>query len=125
MRHHEGAVPVDGDKGPCKRPRNRGGVDEARVRVVAEVERREVDEVDDENHLGPVEVGADEEHDEGKVEEVVEDEVAADAGGGVDDLGVLGEEVGDVAKLEDEEDDPGYVSTGKGRRRRSEAETHQ
>lgn len=92
-------------------------MDEARVGVVAEVERREVDEVDDEDELSPVEVGADEEHDKGKVQEVVEDEVAADAGGGVDGVGVLGEEVGDVAKLEDEEADPGERQHGEARER--------
>lgn len=44
---------------------------------MAEVERRQVEEVDDQDQLSPDEVGSDEEHDEGKVEEVVEDEVAA------------------------------------------------
>ena len=53
-----------------------------------------------------MEVRADKEHDEAKVEEVVQDEVASDAGGGVDRVGVAGEEVGDVAKLEDEQADP-------------------
>jgi hypothetical protein len=40
------------------------------------------------------------------VQKVVEDEVRADAGSGVDVLGVGGEEVPDVAELGDEEDDP-------------------
>ena len=47
---------------------------------------------DDEDDLGNGKVRAHEEHDEGKVQQVVENEVAADAGGGVDDGGVAGEE---------------------------------
>lgn len=107
VRHHDGSVPVDGDKGPCERARDDGGVDEARVRVVAKVERDQVDKVDDQHQLGPVKVGADKEHDKGRVEEVVEDKVAADARGGVDNVRRLGEEMTNVAKLEDKEDDPG------------------
>ena len=106
---HEGAIPVDGHKGPGQGSRHDGRVDEARVRVVAEVERGEVEEVEDEDDLGPVEVRADEEHDKGEVEEVVHDEVASHAGGGVDVGGVGREEVGNVAALEDEEHDPGCV----------------
>ncbi len=106
MRDHDGTVPVDGDKGPGERARDDGGVDEARVGVVAEVERDEVDEVEDEHHLGPVKVRVDKEVDEEGVQQVVDDEVAADARGGVDNLGVVGEEVANVAELEEEEDDP-------------------
>ncbi len=106
VRHHDGTIPVDGDKGPGERTRDDGGVDEARVGVVAEVERDEVDEVGDEHHLGPVKVRVDKEPDKEGVEEVVDDEVAADARGGVDNVGVAREEVANVAELEDEEDDP-------------------
>ena len=56
--HHDGAVPVDGHKGPGQRARHGGHVDQARVGVVAEVERRQVEEVDNQNHLGPDEVRA-------------------------------------------------------------------
>ena len=44
---------------------------------MTEVERRQVEEVDDQDHLSPNEVGSDKEHDEGEVEEGVDDEVAA------------------------------------------------
>jgi hypothetical protein len=74
---------------------------------VAEVQRRQVEEVDDQEQLGPDEVGAHEEHDEAEVEEVVGNEVAADVRGGLDIVGVGGEELKDVAGLEEEEDDPG------------------
>lgn len=50
---------------------------------------------------------ADKEHDEGEVQEVVEDEVRADGTGEVDDFGGGGEEVGGVEELEGEEDEPG------------------
>lgn len=104
--HHDGSVPVDGDKGPGEGARDGRGVDEARVGIVAEVEGGQVEEVDNENDLGPGKVGADKEHDEGEVEEVVEDEVAADGAGRVDVVGVAREEVANVAGLEDEQDDP-------------------
>ena len=104
---HDGTIPVNGNKSPSKRGRNDWSVNEARVGVVAEVERAQVDKVDNKEDLCPEEVGANEEHDEGEVEEVVEDEMATHAGGGVDVVGVLGEEVGDVAELEDKENDPG------------------
>jgi hypothetical protein len=107
VRHHDGAVPVNGDKGPCERARDDGGVNEARVRVVAKVERDEVDEVENEHHLGPVEMRASEEVDKEGVQQIVDDEMAADARGGVDNLGLAGEEVADVAKLKGKEDDPG------------------
>lgn len=111
---HHGAVPVEGDEGPGQGPRDDGGVDEARRCVVAEVQGRQIEEVDDEHDLGPDEVRADKEHDEGKVEEVVDDEVAADAGGVVNGFGGAREEVRDVAELEDEEDDPGgALETGR------------
>lgn len=112
MRHHDGAIPVNGDECPGKRPRDGRAVDEARVGIVAKIERREVDEVENEDELGPVEVGADKEHDKGKVEEVVEDEVVADAGGSVGALDVAGEEVADIANLQDEEANPAEVRLG-------------
>jgi hypothetical protein len=73
--HHDGAVPVDGDKRPCQRAGHGGQVDEARVGVVAEVERGQVGEVQEQQHLGPGEVRVHEEEDEGGVEEVVGYEV--------------------------------------------------
>lgn len=86
-------------------------MNEAWVSVVAEVEGAEVEEVDDENQLGPAKMRTNEEHHECKVEEIVGDEVRSNAGGGIDVVGVGGEEVGDVAELHDEEDDP--VDVGK------------
>lgn len=65
--HHDGAVPVDGHKSPGQRARHGRGMDGAGVLVVAEVQRRQVEEVDDEDQLGPAEVGTHEEHDKGKV----------------------------------------------------------
>lgn len=106
MGHHDGAIPEEGDICPGQRGRDDGRVDEARVRVVTEVEGGEVDEVDDDNHLGPVEVGAHKEHDKGKVQEVVENEVATNTGGSVSDFGLGREQVANVSYLQDEEDDP-------------------
>lgn len=107
---HERTVPVDGDKGPCQGSRGNGGVNEARRSVVAEVERRQVEKVEDDDEFGPDEVRAHKEHDKRKVEEVVENKVAADAGCVVDRLLFAGEEVRNVAELEDEENDPVNVT---------------
>lgn len=81
-------------------------MNEAGVGVVAEVEGAQVEEVDNQNQLGPVEVRANEEHDEGKVEEVVDDEVASNARRGVHDVRIRGEKMANVASLQDEENDP-------------------
>jgi hypothetical protein len=103
---HHGAVPEECNDGPGERTRDDGRMDEASVGVVAVVQRGEVEEVDDDHDLSPNEVGTNKEHNEGEVEKVVEDEVAADAGGRVDKIGVLGEEGGNVAALEYPENDP-------------------
>lgn len=110
---HDGAVPVNGDKGPGQGPRDGRGVDEARVGIVAKVEPREVDEVDDEDQLGPDKVGADKEHDKCKVKKVIENEVAADTGGSVGTVGIAREEVGNVSDLQDEEANPLYPSVSR------------
>lgn len=46
---------------------------------MTEVERRQVEEIDYQENLGPEEVAADEQHDESKVEEIVEDEMASNS----------------------------------------------
>jgi hypothetical protein len=104
--NHQSTVPVNGNKSPGQRSRNNGRMDKSGVGVVAEVERGKIDEVENQNNLGPVEVRADKEHDKGEVEEVVEDEMASDAGSSVNDVRVAREEMSDVTSLEDEEDNP-------------------
>lgn len=79
--HHDGTVPVDGHKSPRQRTRNHRGMDKARVRVVAEVQEREVGEVDDENHLSPNKVAVYKQHHKCKVQKVIEDEVATHSAG--------------------------------------------
>ena len=61
VRHHDGSVRVDGHKGPCQRARHSRQVDEPRIVVVAEVERGEVDKVEDQDYLRPHSVPMDEE----------------------------------------------------------------
>lgn len=67
--------------------------------VVAEVEGGEVEKVDDQDDLGPNEVRSNKQHDECKLEEVVEDEVASDTRSSLDVVIVIREEVPDVADL--------------------------
>lgn len=81
-------------------------MNETSTSIVAEIKRWEVEEIENENELSPMEVGANEEHDKGKVEEVVHDKVTTDAGSGIDGVGIAGEEVSNIAKLQDEENDP-------------------
>ena len=102
-------VPVQRNESPGQWSGDDWEMDKAWGGWVAEVERRQVEEVDDQDDLGPDEVGAHEEHDEGKLKEVVEDEVGADGGGGIDVVGVAGEEVPDVSNLEGEENNPGSL----------------
>lgn len=100
------SVPVQSNECPGQGSGDSWEVDEAGRGRVAEVERRQVEEVDDQDQLSPDEVGSDKEHDEGEVEEVVEDEVAANRRCGLDMVGVGREQVPDVPSLEDEEHNP-------------------
>lgn len=110
VRHHDSSIPVDCDERPGQRPRDGGQVDEAGIRVVAEVERREVDEVDDEDNLGPDKVAVDKEQDPRGVEHVVGNEMASHRTGSIDRLDLGREEVGNVSDLEDEDCEPEGVS---------------
>lgn len=73
--NHDGTVPVNSHEGPCQGARYHGGVDESRVCMMAEGHGRQVEEVDDKNELSPDEVAAGKEHHEGKVQQIVKDEV--------------------------------------------------
>ena len=67
MRHHDSSIPVDGNECPRQGPRHHGQVNETSIAGVSEVERGQVNEVEDNDYLGPGEVRAHEEHDEGKM----------------------------------------------------------
>ena len=70
-------------QGPGQRSRYGGCVDDARVCVVAKVERGEIEEVENQDEFSPVEVRADKDHGKSEVEEVVHDEVASHISSGV------------------------------------------
>lgn len=89
--NHESTIPVNGDKGPSQRSRYYRRMNESGICVVAEVERGQVDEVENEDDFSPVEMRADKQHDKSEVEEVVEDEVASNAGSSVDNVRVARE----------------------------------
>lgn len=110
MGHRDGAIPVDGHESPCQGSGDNGGVDEAWIGVVAEGKGGQVEEVDDQDDLGPAEVSAGEEHDEGEVKKVVQDEVRAYSGSSVHLFEVAGEEVEDVTDLQDEQDHADFWS---------------
>jgi hypothetical protein len=69
---------------------------------MTEIQGGEIEEVDDQKHFGPPEMGANEEHDPAKLQEIVENEVTSYCSGGVDIFTFVREEVPDVANLEDE-----------------------
>lgn len=73
---------------------------------MSEVQGRQVEEVQNEQHLGPHEVTAAEQQDPADVKQVVDDEVAANSARGVDMVGIAGEEVTNVRNLKEEETEP-------------------
>lgn len=75
-------------------------MDEERGGSVEEVKVQQVEEVDDLDYFGPDEAGTDEEHDESEVENVVQNKVAANIGGGGDAGSIVGEELRDIANLQ-------------------------
>jgi hypothetical protein len=75
--------------------------------VVAEIKSGQVEEVDDQDDLGPDKMPANEEHDEGKLQEVIEDEVAANTSSSLDMFTTLREEVPQVGDLKEEDREPG------------------
>jgi len=75
--------------------------------MVAEGQRAQVEEVDNQDELSPDEVAANEEHDEGEVQQVVRDEVGTDGASRVHLFEVAREEVHNIADLGNEQDDAG------------------
>jgi len=73
---------------------------------VSEVQARQVDERNQQNDLSPHKVAADEEHNEGELEQVEDDKVASNTGSCVDIIAILGKEVTNVSNLKNEQDNP-------------------
>lgn len=106
----DSSVPVQRNKGPCQRSGDSWDMNEPCIGVVTEVEEGEVEKVNDEENFGPPEMSFNEEDHETKVEKVVENEVTSNTGGGLHILILLTEESPDVAKLDEEENEPKDVS---------------
>lgn len=66
---------------------------------MTEVQRGQIDEVEDDDQFSPAEQGPHKQHDKGEVQQVIENEVTSDSTGGVDTLDVAREEMCDVAAL--------------------------
>ena len=97
---HDSSVREDRYEGPGERACEHGDVDEALGRCGGgDVERFEITEVDGEQELCEPEAGADPEHDEGGLQEVVQYEAAADGRGGCYKVDVVGEKVQGIAEL--------------------------
>ena len=108
--HGAGSHPVQRNKVPCQRAGDGTDVDRAWGGAVAEVGEGEVEEVDDDEQLGEPEVGAHPEVDEAEEEEVGGDVMGADVRGGGDVDGVAGVEGVGVDELEEEDEDPEFIS---------------
>jgi len=104
--HGNGAIPVQSNKCPRQWPRDHWDVDESWVCVVSEVQGGQVEEVDDQNDLGPDEVSSDEEHDESELQHIVEYEVAANPRCCIDPVDISREKVRNISDLEDEQGNP-------------------
>jgi hypothetical protein len=118
---HHGAVPEQHEEGKSQRHGRNGKMDQSRGGRVAEVDRSQLEEVDDQNYLRPDRVRADPEHDPGEVEDVepvrlvavlqqrvdnIQDEVASDRGGRVDGRLIAAEQVPDVDQLQEPKRNP-------------------
>lgn len=104
----DGTNPVEGNEVPSQRAGHNWDVDEAWIGVVAEVEHGQVEEVHYQDEFSPDEMRANEEHDPGKLKEVVENEVASNIGCVGDIIGLGGEEMPYVSNLEDVQHDPSH-----------------
>ena len=80
---------------------------------MVEVQRHEVKEVDDQHQFGDPEVRPHPQQDEGGLQDVVDDEVAPDVGRLFHPVGVVGEQMPDIAELEDQENEPVAVESAR------------
>jgi len=88
--NHDSAVEEHCYERETQRPSHHGIMDEKGHLEVLEVERGQVEQVQYEDDLRDPEMGVHPQEDECRLQEVVEDEVGADVGGGVDYFGVEG-----------------------------------
>jgi len=102
----DSSIPIQSIECPCQRSRDSSDMDESWMSRMSEVQSAEVEEVDDQDDLSDEEMSSDEEHDEGELEKVVEDEVASNTSCSLYFLHVLREEVPQVNNLEEEEGQP-------------------
>jgi hypothetical protein len=78
----------------------------SRLCIVAEVEGRKLEEIDNQNDLRKDKVSADEQHDECELKEIVEDKMTSDTSGSLDIGFFGGEQMPQVADLHEENDKP-------------------
>lgn len=99
-------VPEQGHQRPGERPGDGGEMHQSREGAMTPVRGVQIQVVGDEDDLrAPVVVPGPEE-DPGEDEQVVQDEVGADVGGGGDDGRVSVEEMVDIAQLGEEQENP-------------------
>lgn len=104
--HHCSPTPEQRDEIPSQWSRNDGYVDQVRSGWVAEVNRGQVEEIEHKHELSDPEVAPNPEEEKGRLEYIVDDEMASDVGSGGDPFGVVGKQMPDVADLKNKKRNP-------------------
>jgi len=102
----DSTIPVQSNKGPSQWTRDGWNMNEAWVSWVAEIQGRKIEEVENQDELSQVETRPNKEHDEPKLEQIVENEMASNGSSSIDKFSVGGEQVPNVSDLEEEEQNP-------------------
>ena len=103
---HGSSIPEQSNVTPGQRSRDNRDMNEARGLRMSEVKKGLIDEVRGQDQFTLPEETSDPAHDEAEDCQVIEDEVGAHIGSGGDPFNIGGEEVIDVATLQEKEDDP-------------------
>lgn len=104
--HHCSPTPKQRDEVPRQWSRNDGYVDQVRSGWVTEVSGGHVEEIEHKHKLSDPEVASNPEEKEGRLEYIVDNEMASDVGSSSNPLGVVGKQMPDVADLKDKKRNP-------------------
>ena len=104
--YHRSPAPEQRDEIPGQWSRDHGDVDKVRSGWMTEVDGDQVEEVEHKHELSGPEVGADPEEKKGRLQYIVDNEMASDVGSSVNPLGVVRKEMPDVADLKDKKRNP-------------------
>jgi len=104
--NHDGTVPEEGKLNPGQWHGDSWEMDPSWSFGMAEIQTDELAPVDDEHEFREPVMGAGPEHDPSELEKVEEDKMRSNGSSLLDEDGIVGEQVPDVADLEDEQSHP-------------------